>query len=912
MKMRDTYNALRRVLPALGIASALFAQRAVAHEPEPIEFSEIGIPYAWLIKIDDGESTHIDADHVGAWSWDEDSFPATAKGWTHTSKWVKLDLTKPAALTLTLESQAGVPWPSSSDPSRLAGTNLYPSFTLYRGWDTDAGLIVLTNGATLDQDHTFNNRGNIEWAEDVTCLDHLDNSTEHSATRTWLLPAGHYTINLGGNSPATLAEGRQGYLATLSTTPVPVAITNAALHDIAFNEVGIPYGIGLSMDDNASATTTPDHVGAWSWDEDSFPATAKGWTHTSKWVKLNLTKAARFTLVLESREGVPWPSSADPDRLAGTNLFPSFSIYRGWDTDAGVGTVDQDHTFNNRGNIAWAEDVTYLDHLDNSATHTATRSWMLPAGQYTINLGGNSPVTLAEGRQGYRATFTTAPVVVLPDTQASGIAYMTYDRAAWAKIAPSAAYTDISGNPTGATNSTADVDGRRWMFPDRIEGKTWAGARYPADYLTGLPTFPLPQPARGFALPVNSYGTNSFANRHKITSFNSSTNPTGYIGLAGSLRITSDFNEPGASVWWEHLAIQQDPADSVWKIFATSGAGQGSVFELVNVAMETVNGSLHFSADYIFGNTEWLQFLQGSNGDLDTNAILGHIELVPTEPATLVAGQATINYDKAAWDSLASGFSAPPVLTLSAFYNQAEANALEQSQLITNAQSGASYTGQVYAMNGATVTNLPTRYTQPTTFAYTPGNPAGHTGQIGLGGVARFAVLGGAGGNLLFGELTLQYDINRVALGGSGWYLFGNIPPAAAVFDLLNVTITETPGALTISGDMGVSFEVANFLFATPTDTLKDVGDFNFTGYKVPFTTPSIARVFRSGGNVVVHGANGVPGSTFALVSSADATAPVSSWSTVATGTFNVAGACSISVPINTSEPARFFRLRQP
>ena len=918
MNMTPILNTLRHALPALGLAAALCTQRAAAHEAEPIEFSEVGIPYAWFIEIDDGETTEIPGDHVGAWSWDEDGFPATAKGWTHTSKWVMLDLTEPAALTLTLESLAGVPWPSGADPDRLAGTNLYPSFTLYRGWDTDAGITFDTNGVSIDQNHNFNNRGNIEWAEDVTYLDHLENTTEHTATRTWVLPAGHYTINLGGNSPATIAEGRQGFLARFSTAPAPVAITNAALHDIDFTEVGIPYGIGLAMGDHASATTTPDHVGAWSWDEDGFPETAKGWTHTSKWVKLNLTKAARFTLVLESRDGVPWPSSADLERLAGTNLYPSFSLYRGWDTDAGITfdtngvSIDQNHNFNNRGNIEWAEDVTYLDHLDNSTTHTATRTWTLPAGHYTIDLGGNSPVTLAEGRQGYRATFTTVPLVVLPDTQASGIAYLTYDRAAWARIAPSAAYTDIGGNPTGASGPTADEDGKRWMFPDRIEGKNWSGARYPADYLTPVPAFPLPQPSRGFALPVNSYGTNSFAARHKITSFNSSTNPTGYIGLAGSLRTTSDFNEPGASVWWEHLAIRQDPADSVWKIFATSGAGQGSVFELVNVAMETVNGSLHLSADYVFGNTDWLQFFQGANGVLDTNAILGHIELVPTEPTTLFAGQATINYDKAAWDTLAATYGAAPVLTLDAFFNQAEANALVQEQLQTNVQGGASYTGQVYAMNGPSVTNLPSRFTQPTTFSYTPGNVANHTGQIGLGGVARFAVLGGLGGTLLYGDYTLQYDTNRLALGGSGWHLFANIPPAATGYDLLNVTITETASSLSISGDLAVSFEVANLLYATPGDWLKDVGDFNFTGYKVPFTTPSIARVIRSGGNLIVHGENGVPGSTFALVSSTDVTSPVSSWSTVATGTFNVAGACSISVPINTSEPTRFLRLRQP
>jgi hypothetical protein len=418
MKMRDTSNALRRLLPALGLAATLLVGRATAHEPEPIEFSEVGIPYAWLVEIDDGEETHIDADHVGAWSWDEDGFPATARGWTHTSKWIKLDLTEPAALTLTLESQAGVPWPSSSDPNRLAGTNLYPSFTLYRGWDTDAGLMLDTNGVTIDQDHTFNNRGNIEWAEDVTYLDHLENSTEHTATRTWILPAGHYSINLGGNSPATIAEGRQGFKATFRTAPAPVAITNAALTSYAFDPVGIPYGIGLVMDNDSSAETLPDHVGAWSWDEDGFPATARGWTHTSKWLKLDLLQPARLTLTLSNLANVPWPSAADPARLAGTNLYPSFSIYRGWDTDAGITfdtngvSIDQDHTFNNRGDIEWAEDVTYLDHLENTNTRSITRTWILAAGQYSINLGGNSPATIAEGRQGFKAALTTTPVSV--------------------------------------------------------------------------------------------------------------------------------------------------------------------------------------------------------------------------------------------------------------------------------------------------------------------------------------------------------------------------------------------------------------------------------------------------------------------------------------------------------------------
>ncbi len=504
---------------------------------------------------------------------------------------------------------------------------------------------------------------------------------------------------------------------------------------------------------------------------------------------------------------------------------------------------------------------------------------------------------------------------VLPDTTANGVVYLTYDRAAWATIAPNAEYTDISGTPLGVTNTCADTNGQRWMFPDRIEGTNWVAAAYPSDYLTPLPDYPLVQPSGGFVLPVNTYVTNRFAANHKITSYNSTTNANGYIGLGGSIRSTSDFNEPGASVWWEHLALRQDPADSIWKIYATSGPGQGSIFELRNVTAETVNSNLYLSADYVFGNTDWLQFFQDVNGHLDTNAILGHIELIPTGVTKVLAGKAVINYSQTAWEALASSNGPPPVLTLSAFFNQAQANALFQSNLLHDVQAGYSYSNQIYAMNGATVSNLPSRYTQPTTFLYPRGDLTNHVGKIGLGGVARFAVFGGFGGNLLFGDYTLQYDTNRVALGGTGWYLRGNIPPptnGVAAFDLLNVSTTETTNSITITGDLGVSFEVANFLFATPTDQLANVGTFTFTGYTVPFTTPVIHQFAVNGGNATLQTTNGLPGSGFSVLSTTNLTLPPESWEVITTGNFSGDGRATNSIPVTAGEPVRFFRLQQP
>lgn len=216
--------------------------------------------------------------------------------------------------------------------------------------------------------------------------------------------------------------------------------------------------------------------------------------------------------------------------------------------------------------------------------------------------------------------------------------------------------------------------------------------------------------------------------------------------------------------------------------------------------------------------------------------LVGLIGLTAAKADTLGCGSATIDYDAVAWSTLASGYGPTPVLSLAAFFNQADSNARTQAQIMSDPDPGgpASYIGQAYAMNGASVVNLPSRYTQPTTFAYTPGALSSHTGGIGLAGVARFDVYGGAFGSLLFGDFTLQYDATRSLVGGSGWFLQGNIPPAAAAFDLLNVSVTEAPGTFTLSGDLGVSYEIANFLFSTPGDTLKDVGNFTFTATTVP------------------------------------------------------------------------------
>lgn len=208
--------------------------------------------------------------------------------------------------------------------------------------------------------------------------------------------------------------------------------------------------------------------------------------------------------------------------------------------------------------------------------------------------------------------------------------------------------------------------------------------------------------------------------------------------------------------------------------------------------------------------------------------------------ALLSSGSATIDYNKTAWDGLASAFGPGPILTLDEYWDQAAANARTGPQVLTDeVQAIPSYTGQIYAMNGTSVSNLSGRNTQATNFDFTLGTPQTHTGAIGLGGVAQFEVIGGT--HLVYGDFTLQYSATRIGLGGSGWYLKGNITPAGAAFDLLNVSVVETPTTLSISGDLGVTYEVANFLYGTPSDAGVDVGNFSFTGTIAPVPEPACA-----------------------------------------------------------------------
>lgn len=177
-----------------------------------------GINYTWTVwGMGSTDTSGPIIRHVGAKSFND---PANfgdpiGTGWTHTSDWIALELTAPAKLNIQLSRKAGVPNGTST-----AGDLLAPAFALYSGWHLSGG-----------DWHVYNNSGGFSWASGLSFIGNETNGNPNgtnntglnlpSVSKTFVLPAGHYSIVLGGNPANSIGSGRQGYEAILTTTVIP-------------------------------------------------------------------------------------------------------------------------------------------------------------------------------------------------------------------------------------------------------------------------------------------------------------------------------------------------------------------------------------------------------------------------------------------------------------------------------------------------------------------------------------------------------------------------------------------------------------------------------------------------------------------------------------------------------------------
>jgi len=77
-------------------------------------------------------------------------------------------------------------------------------------------------------------------------------------------------------------------------------------------------------------------------------------------------------------------------------------------------------------------------------------------------------------------------------------------------------------------------------------------------------------------------------------------------------------------------------------------------------------------------------------------------------------------------------------------------------------------------------------------------------------------------------------------------------------------------------------------------------------------TSPVVNHPVVSGGSLILTGSGGTAGAGYTWLTTTNLTTPIALWTTNAVGNFDGSGNFSNAVPISTSTPARFFRLRTP
>lgn len=195
-------------------------------------------------------------------------------------------------------------------------------------------------------------------------------------------------------------------------------LSTTAIADVQFadpDEGGIGYEWTVSLGHHGSAEVVGSTGGKGSF-EPSFEAPDIGWTHTTDWVALELEAEVILEIEMSRQEGV-YEMKVDRDTgeksfaTSGAMLYPAFSIYKGWDTT----TVKEKGSFNPIGNF-WStiefQEVVYSKFGESTIVYRAK----LPAGKYSVNLGGVNALYCAEdeacykGVHGYRAKFSASHV----------------------------------------------------------------------------------------------------------------------------------------------------------------------------------------------------------------------------------------------------------------------------------------------------------------------------------------------------------------------------------------------------------------------------------------------------------------------------------------------------------------------
>ncbi len=111
-------------------------------------------------------------------------------------------------------------------------------------------------------------------------------------------------------------------------------------------------------------------------------------------------------------------------------------------------------------------------------------------------------------------------------------------------------------------------------------------------------------------------------------------------------------------------------------------------------------------------------------------------------------------------------------------------------------------------------------------------------------------------------------------------------------------------------GTRSGSFAATNL----PAGYLWDTSQLNVNGTirVIGVTPPKVNPATVAGGKLILTGVGGPPAGSYTWLTATNVAAPLANWTTNVTGAFDGSGGFSNAFPVNTSERARFFRLRTP
>jgi hypothetical protein len=215
---------MKKIASILGVSALLLSTNIIAGEAEYKQKKAKGTPgigYEWKVTLERHDSAEITGS-VGGKSSFEPTFDAPDFGWTHTSHWVELELKEEAILTIEMSRQQGIYELAvdRKDPTKqsykTSGAKLYPALSVYEGWDTTTEKEKGSFSPIQDFWSTIKHKDVVYSAFGETTITYREK-----------LPAGQYSINLGGVNALYCAEtdacfnGKHGYRAKFTTSHVP-------------------------------------------------------------------------------------------------------------------------------------------------------------------------------------------------------------------------------------------------------------------------------------------------------------------------------------------------------------------------------------------------------------------------------------------------------------------------------------------------------------------------------------------------------------------------------------------------------------------------------------------------------------------------------------------------------------------